>query len=68
VSGVCTHPDFRGQGYAAGLMQIVIERILERAEIPFLHVYATNVGAIALYETLGFATRTTVEVRVLGRI
>lgn len=68
VSGVCTHPDFRGRGYAAGLMRIVIGRILVRGEMPFLHVYATNAGAIALYETLGFATRTTVGVRVLGRL
>jgi predicted GNAT family acetyltransferase len=67
VSGVCTHPDFRGQGYAAGLMRIVIDRILARGEMPFLHVYATNAGAIALYETLGFGVRTTVGVRVLGR-
>lgn len=67
VSGVCTHPDFRGRGYAAGLMRVVIDRILARGEMPFLHVYATNAGAIALYETLGFAVRTNVGVRVLAR-
>jgi predicted GNAT family acetyltransferase len=67
VSGVCTDPDFRGRGYAAGLMRIVIDRILTRGEMPFLHVYATNAGAIALYEALGFGVRTTVGVRVLGR-
>lgn len=57
VSGVCTHPDFRGRGYAGALMRAVAQRILERGEVPFLHVYAHNTGAIALYESLGFALR-----------
>lgn len=60
VSGVCTHPNHRGRGYAAGLMRIVAGRILARGETPFLHAYASNTGAIALYETLGFKLRTTV--------
>ncbi|MEI9963878.1 MAG: GNAT family N-acetyltransferase [Caulobacteraceae bacterium] len=57
VSGVCTHPDWRGRGYAAGLMRLVAARILARGETPFLHVYASNTGAIALYEALGFRLR-----------
>ena len=57
VSGVCTHPDFRGRGYAGALMRAVAQRILERGEVPFLHVYADNAGAIALYESLGFRFR-----------
>lgn len=57
VSGVCTHPDYRGRGYAGALMRLVSQRILDRGEIPFLHAYASNRGAIALYETLGFAVR-----------
>ncbi|WP_374468305.1 GNAT family N-acetyltransferase [Phenylobacterium sp.] len=65
VSGVCTHPDHRGKGYAAGLMRHVAGRILERGETPFLHAYATNTGAIALYETLGFRIRTQVTVTAL---
>ena len=54
VSGVCTHPDHRGRGYAAGLIHRVGERIVERGETPFLHVYATNAAAIGLYERLGY--------------
>jgi predicted GNAT family acetyltransferase len=54
VSGVCTHPDHRGRGYAGALMRQVARRIRERGEVPFLHAYASNRGAIALYETLGF--------------
>ena len=57
VSGVCTHPDHRGHGYAAGLMREVGRGILERGEAPFLHAFAVNVGAIGLYERLGFVTR-----------
>lgn len=66
VSGVCTHPDSRGQGLAAGLMRIVTERILARGEQAFLHAYADNAGAIALYERLGFVIRTPVTVIATG--
>lgn len=57
VSGVCTLPEFRGQGLAGRLMRRVAARILDRGETPFLHAYAANTGAIALYESLGFAVR-----------
>ena len=67
VSGVCTHPDFRGRGYAGGLMRIVAARILARGEVPFLHSYADNAGAIALYETLGFRLRRPMTLTVLAR-
>ena len=33
---------------------MVGERIVERGETPFLHVYATNAAAIGLYERLGY--------------
>jgi len=67
VSGVCTHPDFRGRGFAGGLMRIVAARILARGEVPFLHSYAENTRAIALYETLGFKLRSTMTLTVLTR-
>ena len=57
VSGVCTHPDHRGRGYAGALMRLVARRALERGETPFLHCYETNTRAIALYRTLGFEIR-----------
>ncbi|HVJ02224.1 MAG TPA: GNAT family N-acetyltransferase [Sphingomonas sp.] len=65
VSGVCTHPDFRGRGYAGALMEVVANRIAARGETPFLHAYADNEGAIALYEALGFRRRCEVMVTVL---
>ena len=67
VSGVCTHPDHRGRGYAAGLMRLVARRMLEQGEIPFLHAYASNQGAISLYEALGFRVRRTVHLTVVTR-
>lgn len=65
VSGVCTHPDFRGLGLASCLMRAVAARIVERDDTPFLHAYADNRGAIALYESLGFRIRCEVSVSVL---
>ncbi len=66
VSGVCTHPNWRGRGYAAGLTRLMAGRIAARGEIPFLHVMATNSGAIRVYETLGFVLRRTLILTVLA--
>lgn len=67
VSGVCTHPDHRGRGYARALMLRVMEQIGRRNEMPFLTSYADNSGAIALYEGIGFRTRREMTISVLTR-
>jgi predicted GNAT family acetyltransferase len=67
VSGVCTHPDFRGRGLARRLSAAVTAEIQRRGEQAFLHAWTTNTAAIALYESLGFALRATVNVAVLKR-
>jgi len=65
VSGVCTHPDWRGRGYAGLLSRIVATRIMARGETPFLHAFITNTAAIRLYESLGFVARRRLQGAVL---
>lgn len=67
VSGVCTHPDFRGHGFARALMLKVMAQIRDRNETPFLTSYAHNAGAIALYESIGFRVRREMTISVLTR-
>lgn len=67
VSGVCTHPEFRGSGLARRLSAAVAAEIEARGEIPFLHAWKTNAAAISLYEKLGFRLRSEVHVAVLAR-
>ncbi len=57
VSGVCTHPDARGKGYAARLSRLVAARLQTQGLAPFLHCYAGNVAAVQLYTALGFSVR-----------
>lgn len=66
ISGVCTHPDFRGRGYGATLTMEAAARIRARGDIPFLHVYAANTPAIALYKALGFTLRREMKMTVLA--
>ncbi|MCA3574570.1 MAG: GNAT family N-acetyltransferase [Aestuariivirga sp.] len=67
VSGVCTHPEWRGRGYAGLLSRIVAIRIAARGETPFLHAFITNTAAIRLYEQLGFEPRTRMQGAVVRR-
>lgn len=66
VSGVCTHPDFRGRGYAQALVAAIVGSIRERGETPILHVYSSNISAIRVYESLGFTLRRTLEIAVVA--
>ncbi len=54
VSGVCTHPGHRGNGYAASLMWQVIRDHRREGQTPWLHVSAGNTHAIELYLRMGF--------------
>ncbi|WP_083513423.1 GNAT family N-acetyltransferase [Curtobacterium luteum] len=57
ISAVCTEPEYRGQGLGRRLVLAVAHGIRQRGETPMLHAAATNTGAIALYEHLGFRLR-----------
>jgi predicted GNAT family acetyltransferase len=67
VSGVCTHPEARGRGYARMLMSCVMEEIVRAGKTPFLHSFADNHGAIRVYESLGFTLRQQFELAVVRR-
>jgi predicted GNAT family acetyltransferase len=67
LSGVCTHPDFRGRGLAKDLSARVAQAIQHRGDQAFLHAWTNNHTAIALYQRLGFEHRATVQVAVLQR-
>jgi len=57
ISAVTTDPDHRGQGLASRLVRDVAFHVRERGDSAFLHAAAENVGAIWVYERLGFALR-----------
>lgn len=57
LSGVCTHPDHRGQGLAAALSRTVVGEILASGETAFLHAFADHDVTIAFYRSLGFEVR-----------
>lgn len=66
VSGAATWEDCRGRGLARALIGHVMREMVARGETPFLHSYADNAGAIALYESLGFRIRRQVHVLVIA--
>ena len=57
VSAVVTRPGHTGKGYASRLVTLACARIFAENKIPYLHVAASNSGAIRLYEQLGFRKR-----------
>jgi ribosomal protein S18 acetylase RimI-like enzyme len=65
VSAVCTHPDFRGRGFARALVAAVARDIYAAGSVPFLTSFEGNTGAIHVYEQVGFAIRRRFELAVL---
>jgi predicted GNAT family acetyltransferase len=65
LSGVCTHPDHRGRGYAAGLSRAVASEILASGEGVFLHAFAEHGATIAFYRSLGFEVRAPMTYTIL---
>ncbi|MDE2376328.1 GNAT family N-acetyltransferase [Bradyrhizobium sp.] len=67
MTAICVHPDHRGRGYAQALMSVISRQILARGEIPFLHVFTSNVPAIALYRRQDMTIRRRLHVTVLRK-
>ena len=67
VSGICTHPDFRGRGLARRLSLKLIHREMQRGEIPFLHVMGDNPAARGLYRDMGFRDYCETTARIISR-
>lgn len=57
VSAVCTDPAYRGKGFGRRLVSAVGAVVAERGDRVFLHASAANLGAIRLYESIGFRLR-----------
>jgi len=66
VSGVCTDPAYRGRRYAARLIGRVVAGLVQRGDAAYLHSWAGNSAAIALYEQLGFRIRRQMVASVLS--
>lgn len=67
VSGICTHPDYRGRGLAKRLTLKLIRLEILRGETPFLHVMGDNPDARALYQRMGFVDYCETRLRIISR-
>ena len=62
VSAVITHPDHTGKGFAKQLVAHTVNAVFQQNKTPFLHVSKANIGAVTLYEKLGFETRREISI------
>ncbi|MGC4941804.1 GNAT family N-acetyltransferase [Kribbella sp. DT2] len=65
ISAVCTHPDHRGRGLATRLIRAVAAGIEARGDRPFLHTGTANLGAVRVYEHLGFTLSNHTKVTIV---
>jgi ribosomal protein S18 acetylase RimI-like enzyme len=67
ISAVCAHPAYHGKGYAKTLLAFHIMQIIRSGKTPMLHVKMDNVTAIALYKSLGFRIRRSIDVVIFRK-
>jgi predicted GNAT family acetyltransferase len=67
ISGICTHPDHRGKGYAEGLIWHLVRTHRREGLVSWLHVSATNQRAIDLYRRMGFTEARKVTLHLVSR-
>jgi hypothetical protein len=65
ISAVCTHPEFRGRGYARDLTTFLAAQILAAGKTPFLHVKSEN-GAKMVHQKIVFRLRTAICLTVIS--
>ncbi len=65
ISAVCTHPEFRGRGFARALTTFLAAQILASGKTPFLHVKSEN-GAKVVYQKIGFRLRAAIRLTVIS--
>jgi ribosomal protein S18 acetylase RimI-like enzyme len=66
ISAICTHPAHVGRGHAQRLTAILTNDILDRGDMPFLHVSHQNERAKSLYERIGYRFRA--DIPLLGAL
>jgi len=65
ISAVCTHPEFRGRGYARALTTFLAAQIMAAGKTPFLHVNSEN-DAKVVYQKIGFRLRAAIYLTVIS--
>ncbi len=68
VSGVVTHPERRGRGYATAVVGELTRRLLAGGRRPFLYVSLGNTPAVRVYERLGYRPHAVVDKLRYGRV
>lgn len=68
LSAICVHPEHRRRGHAAHLVGELVREHRTAAIVSFLHVSASNRGAIETYRRLGFETAREVMLYRLGTL
>ncbi len=66
VSGVCTHPDFRGRGLAGLLTRHSASAIVTEGRVPILHTWSDNTAALDVYRRIGFVERAQIWITVMA--
>jgi GNAT superfamily N-acetyltransferase len=67
ISGICTHPEHRGNGHAASLIWHLVRNHRRDSFVSWLHVSAENHHAIELYLRLGFTKVRKVKLHRISR-
>jgi GNAT superfamily N-acetyltransferase len=68
ISGVCTHPDYVGKGYARTLMTRLMRDHAAAGVKSFLHVGKANTRAVSIYERMGFRVLRSIALWPISRV